>query len=268
MGGPLYDSWHSCTNNPSCDINTYVPTTYLNQYVNIIKSNPDIFVGYYTFDEPGLQKIPKLYQENVYSHIRSIDPDAVLRPIIIANTMWSLTNQDIEKYISLNAQDVIFIDQYTYDLNQQKQWFQLWKDYNLLSKPFVAVLPAYKSQSGCTEVNLIENADTYKNAASSVSASLNLKGFAYFAYWPDYTRPKPDFKEGVDNCDLIFNSVIESLNYLGGLKNDNQFRASIDDLITWYGVYRSGSDESKADFDCSGKVDISDLVKWYRVYRQ
>jgi len=267
MGGPLYDSWHSCANNPDCNINTYVPTAYLNQYVNIIKNNPDIFVGYYTFDEPGLQKIPKIYQENVYSYIRTIDPEAVSRPIIIANTMWSLTDQDIEKYLSPNAQDVIFIDQYTNDLNQQKQWFQLWKNHNLLSKPFVVVLPAYKPQSGCSELNLIENVNTYKSAASSVSALSKLQGFAYFAYWPDYTRPKPDFKEGVDNCGLIFDSVIKSLKYLGGSKN-NQFSASMNDLMAWYRFYRSGSDDSSADFDCNGKVDISDLIKWYRVYRR
>lgn len=42
---------------------------------------------------------------------------------------------------------------------------------------------------------------------------------------------------------------------------------SIADLVTWYGVYRRGGDDEKANFNCNNGVDISDLIYWYGKYR-
>jgi len=43
--------------------------------------------------------------------------------------------------------------------------------------------------------------------------------------------------------------------------------ASITDLVIWYGVYRNGGNDPKANFDCENGVDIADLIYWYGKYR-
>jgi len=43
--------------------------------------------------------------------------------------------------------------------------------------------------------------------------------------------------------------------------------ASMADLITWYGVYRNGGSDEKANFNCKDGVDIADLIYWYGKYR-
>jgi hypothetical protein len=208
----LYDFYFTfCPADSLCDINTDIPETYLDQAIPIIINNPNIFIGYYTFDEPALQGIDKTYQENIYNYIRNQDSNATARPIVIANTMWSLTDTDVDNYMSLDAQDINLIDQYSDVLATQEQWYTMWNNHGLLSDRFMPILPAFSSDVNCgdTPIDLANHLAVTESAISNVlGITYTTDEFGYFAFWPD---PKPDFTQGIDNCNAISDDVIAQL---------------------------------------------------------
>lgn len=220
VNGPTYDAWFDFDNHADvCRAEAeYIPDDLkmlLDGVIALASANQDIVVGYYTFDEPALyvrngQKgICKKYQELIYDYIRQRDNDLQYRPVIIANTMHRLNDADIEKSLSTEAQDLIFIDQYDHDENSQVQYFEKWKQYNLLTDPVVYVLPA-KSNQPCADPELRLFSAMLDRALTTVFGDDKpiSYGDAYFAFWPD---PKPDFNYGADNCEPIFDSVVDHL---------------------------------------------------------
>lgn len=217
ISGPVYDFWagnpNACTQSElSKELSTFLSDTVAlaNQYSNIV-------VGYYTFDEPALAQkgsplgICKRYQEQVYTKIRALDPNIAARPVILANTMWSVTPETIAASMSAHAQDLIFIDQYSYDLQDQINYFKLWQQSGILKKiPVVYVTPAYQSKT-CVDPKLQEDFSPILQKALKTVFGEKLPvsyGDAYFAFWPGN---KPDFSYAIDNCPAIKNATAKHL---------------------------------------------------------
>lgn len=222
IDGMIWDAWNNCIHDPTCNLKTYLPQSLkdkLTPIIELAKANPDIVAGYYTFDEPALQKredlpnvkgVDKEYQQTIYNFIRARDPDKVSRPIIVANTMWSLDDATIDRTMSATVQDVIFIDHYTTDPVAQKTWLKLWKSHNLVNQQsqIAFVLPTFNSECKALDV------PKYERMLGDVMSDVfghkqpKLWGVSYFAFWPD---PKPDFKFGVDNCAALFKSLVDGM---------------------------------------------------------
>lgn len=178
------------------------------------KQNAEYIVGYYTFDEPANQTpyVCKAYQELVYQRLRQNDPDIKDRPVIITNTLVNIYNNDaqIQASISLNAQDVMFVDQYQPTLAEQEEEYQAWYRNNLLSV-MAPVFPAF-SYSSCTDPTLRTSFRPLIQSALDAVYGANqptVYGIAYFAFWPYRT----DYKYDAQNCVPMFNSVIDDLQH-------------------------------------------------------
>lgn len=218
--GPVSEAWFSdetAACNPGSERLPSWLESSLDDLASIALQNSDIVVGYYTFDEPALRRAPvnrgicKRYQELVYQRIRQVDPDTVARPIIIANTMWDLTDVEIQYGISATAQDVVFVDQYAYDLQSQVNQYRKWQKHGLLRTGMVPVLPAFAG--ACRDPALRFNfRPTLEAALQSVYGSDRPRsmGSAYFAYWPE---TRPDYAFDGHNCPAILSSVVDDLSH-------------------------------------------------------
>ncbi|WP_421569431.1 CARDB domain-containing protein [Stenotrophomonas sp. PD6] len=218
--GPIYDAWSggeaaACT--PGSERLPSTLESKLDELASVALQNADIVVGYYTFDEPALPKLSvnrgicKRYQELVYQRIRQADPDKVARPVIIANTMWNLDDAQIQYGMSPGAQDVVFVDQYAYDLQSQINYYRKWQQHGLLHTGMVPVLPAFADT--CRDPALRSSfRPTMESALQSVYGSDRPQnmGSAYFAYWPGN---RPDFAFDGHNCPDILNSVVDDLTH-------------------------------------------------------
>jgi len=213
--GPIFNAWHggeaaACT--PGSERLPSELESDLGELAGIALQNSDIVVGYYTFDEPALPKKPmnrgicKRYQELVYQRIRQVDPDSEARPIIMANTMWNLDDAQIQYGMSAAAQDVVFVDQYAYDLQSQINYYRKWQQHGFLRTGMVPVLPAGDPALRSSFRPTVES------ALQSVYGSDRPRnmGSAYFAYWP-FNRPDFDF-DG-NNCPAILSSVVDDLSH-------------------------------------------------------
>jgi CARDB len=185
--------------------------------------NSDLVVGYYTFDEPAIPRgvsqlgVCKRYQELVYERIRNADPDKNARPVMIANLMGSMTDQQIQYAMSPRAQDIVFVDQYQDDEAQQAAQYAKWKRHNLLSVPMIPVLPAFH-YSSCVDPRLRTSfRPKLQRALTSVYGASKPANYgdAYFAYWPGQ---RPDFSFDAQNCQPILDSVIDDLTVKPDLK--------------------------------------------------
>lgn len=221
LSGPNSDGWIQDENRSCAPGNEQLPAwleAFLDESVALALQNSDLIVGYYTFDEPALVRSPrtvgvcKRYQELIYERIRHTDPDNRARPVIIANLMGDLTDQQIQYAMSPRAQDIVFVDQYDNDEARQIAQYNKWKRHNLLSVPMVPVLPAFDYNT-CRDPQLrlgfrpkLERALTTVYGTSKPVSY----GDAYFAYWPGQ---RPDFNYDAQNCAAIFNSVIDDLSY-------------------------------------------------------
>ncbi len=182
----------------------------LDSIAQIGKDNPDLVVGYYTFDEPALYGVCKRYQELIYQRLRQADPDASARPVMMANTPQGLTDAQIQYSMSNDAQDVVMIDQYPTDENTQVDLFQRWKRNGLLADPVVYILPAF-DRDRCLDPKLrTDFQPMLQRALQRVFGDDKPQtyGEGYFAYWPG---AKPDFAYGADNCTPILDSVVDHL---------------------------------------------------------
>jgi len=197
--------------------------TYLDDAIQVATSD-SVVGGYYTFDEPGLlgHHISKEYQIAVYNYIRAHDPDINnARPISLSNTMIGFTEDDndyISSTMSINAQDLIFIDQYELDQDKQTKAFQLWNAHGLTTKPWIFILPASKKDGilqGCfLGANTILCANYIDQALGIVFPNSRpaIKGVGFYAYWP-FGAPS-DTKYRLDNCPVIMEEACSYLNSL------------------------------------------------------
>ncbi|WP_303636394.1 CARDB domain-containing protein [Stenotrophomonas tuberculopleuritidis] len=221
LNGPVYDAWYVDPGNACSPGNERLPNWLqqdLDAFAALALQNADIVVGYYTFDEPALPQpsknlgICKRFQELVYERIRQADPDATARPVIIANLMGSLTDAQIQYAMSPYAQDVVFVDQYQNNLNEQIAQYQKWKRHGLLGGGMVPVLPAFNYNT-CSDPGLRSSFRVKLEAALQAvygeDRPRNL-GSAYFAFWPG---ARPDYQFDGQNCPVIFNSVIDDLTH-------------------------------------------------------
>ena len=283
-----------CQENPKCDLQTFVPTGFLDIVINLVKNNSDLFVGYYPFDEPAYQQISKKYQENVYNYLRSKDPDSINRPVVIAHSAYNpksptdpLSDLEIQRYMSPNAQDIIFIDQYTTDLELQKKYFKALSRNNLLKKPFWGIVRAFWADDKCRNPEVEIFLKHKEEAAKAVDAYQNFQNFGYFAFWPN---SKPDFKVDMENCSIIFDSVIQQL------KNHNTLQPTAKPTVkptakptvkptakptvkptaipttkptTLCFLCSSGRPlKSQGNANCDSKIDLSDFSAWQSTYQQ
>lgn len=224
FAGPLHDTWtyklpDVCS--PGGSYLTDENKALIRDIVELARKNADKVVGYYTFDEPVLTQrksgkgICKEYQTLVRKYLRSLDDDAVNRPVFLANTSWNLTDTDFAKSMSNDAQDVMFWEEY--DLNQAvlTDGFQKLKRNNF-TKPLMHTFPAYNISS-CTAEDLKgAGQNALEGAITSVygNSPLATRGISYFSYWPG---KKPDFNYAADNCPSIMRSVTEHIRSLADL---------------------------------------------------
>ncbi|MFZ6047191.1 CARDB domain-containing protein [Pseudomonas sp. CR3202] len=225
VSGFVYDQWYLKKPDVCSPGAEYLPEAvkdFLRRVTELALRNKDVIVGYYAFDEPSLawkgggRGICKKYQELVRSYIRSLDPDVLKRPVMLANTMWSLSDADITYSMSPDAQDVILIDQYDGDEGVLTYQFEKWRNHGLLTKPIVPVYPAF-NVSSCEDPFLRGRFQKSLDNALSAVFEGNLPwvyGAAYFAYWP---INKPDFSYGIDNCKKIYDSVSDHYSALPDL---------------------------------------------------
>lgn len=221
FNGPTYDAWNADRNGICAAGNESLPAGLgqsLDDLAALGRQNSDVVVGYYTFDEPALPKAPenlgicKRYQEQVYQRIRQADPNAAARPVFLANLMKGLSDAQIQHAMSPGAQDVVFVDQYQDDLNDQIAQYQKWKQHGLLGGGMVPVLPAF-NYSSCNDPALRSsfrvNLEAALEAVYGADRPRNL-GSSYFAFWPG---ERPDFQYDSQNCPAIFHSVIDDLTH-------------------------------------------------------
>ena len=183
---------------------------HLDEFVRVGKKYPNIINGYYTFDEPLLSNINKEYQEEIFNYIRNLDNNSLKRPVIIADTLWSKNINDIKKCKSTTTQDVLFIDQYTNNYQQQVDYFNLWRDSGVLTS-WIPILTAYKSENDCKNaIDIQENYNVYKKVCNNLSIYMHEHSAGYFSY--TITKNLSDFAIDIFNCDKIKDMFLLSLN--------------------------------------------------------
>src|SRR5262249_29207803 len=134
----------------------------------------------YPYDEPGETwnncTISGDYQKQIHDYIRARDPDAVHRPVGIANTLllWR-TYSCGASFFSTGNQDVVFIDQYNQNSPSveasanQVDAFQGWHTYGFPLDRTIFVLPSYLPRSrGCTSMDLVGFASMLLQACRQV----------------------------------------------------------------------------------------------------
>jgi hypothetical protein len=248
LAGPICDGYSPA------DHSLKDPTKHLlDQLVAVEVGNPDLFIGYYTFDEPTrIDGIPNTcpvasdYQEAVYQYIRIADLDAIARPVAIAN---NYLDPGITSFIgdrgSINATDLVWIDQYTSDtidspdpagsasdLTQQENLFVVWQFFNQISKPVVLVLRDYEPSDvgSCHPGNLWRNSNLYDQALQhDFPSGITRYGYGYFSYWL-LQGDQRGWGFGMENCSQLFNDAWDHVSsdhtdlakaWLGGTNKTN-----------------------------------------------
>jgi len=213
IAGPLHDTstiLHKDVCNSGAAYLTAQDKSLIENVTNLAKQNADKVVGYYTFDEPALagREICKEYQVLARNYIRAMDGDVVGRPVMLANTPWSLTDEIYSRTMSNDAQDAMLWVEYDVSQGSLSDSFQKLKR-NGFKKPLIHILPAHGSSCNAADLKGVYQ-NSVEAAISGVygtSAPVTL-GLSYFAYWPDN---KPDFNFSMDNCSSMMNAVTEHL---------------------------------------------------------
>jgi hypothetical protein len=179
------------------------------------KQNADYVVGYYTFDEPSNKGVNNgtticwQYQQLVYQRLRSGDPDSTDRPVITANTLYPVAPEDIKNSVSPNAQDIVFVDQYSTDPAVQATEY---KDWGNMLKKVVPVFPAFSNNiTTCQDPMLRTQFRPAVQSGLNTAYGANqpaVAGIAYFAFYPGRT-----YAYDAQNCAPIFNSVVDDLQH-------------------------------------------------------
>lgn len=225
VSGIIHDAWESSSPNVCTKGAEYVPTSIK----DILKSaanlglNNNFISGYYTFDEPstttsihGTKGICKEFQEAVYHHIRSLDTNKDKRPVLLSNTLWSLSDQEIQRTMSINSQDATFLEIYDGDIRILMETLSALKRNKLQEGKYIYTLPAYGKEK-CVNPLLSEQFQPTLEAATKnifYNTALPSLGISYFAYWPDN---KPDFLYAIDNCTDIKTSTLNHIKNLPDL---------------------------------------------------
>jgi hypothetical protein len=210
--------WLSCpTSVPVADCRPF--TDWIDNLVQVALENADLFAGYYTFDEPGENwngcGISGAYQKQVHDYIRSRDPDAVHRPVAMANTLllWS-TYSCGASFFDPGAQDIVFVDQYNQnsptveDYTNQVDAFNGWHSYGFLLDRVVFVMPSYlPTARGCSAEDLIGFAATMNQAVRAIYGNgwNGLTGYGYFAFGCSFLGAGTNY--GIDNCGTLFDAT-------------------------------------------------------------
>ena len=117
---------------------------------------------------------------------------------------------DIKKCKSTTTQDVLFIDQYTNNYQQQVDYFNLWRDSGVLTS-WIPILTAYKSENDCKNaIDIQENYNVYKKVCNNLSIYMHEHSAGYFSY--TITKNLSDFAIDIFNCDKIKDMFLLSLN--------------------------------------------------------
>jgi len=225
ISGILHDFWNLKLPNVCEKGSPYLPdeiNSILKSITSLGLSNSFIS-GYYTFDEPAItisqtskKGICKEFQELVYEKIRSLDRNKEKRPVLISNTFWSLSDEDIKQTMSSSAQDATFLEVYDGDIQILIETFKTLKRNNLHKNNYIYTLPAYNTTE-CISPNFNEQFQpSLEKSIKTVFGETPIPslGISYFAYWPEN---KPDFEYSIDNCKEISTSTIEHLKNLPDL---------------------------------------------------
>ncbi|MGE0615347.1 MAG: hypothetical protein AB7P04_06880 [Bacteriovoracia bacterium] len=212
--------------------------------VQTVLQNADLFVGYYTHDEPGQWSIPNAAQIRIYNRLRQLDPNIQARPVAITQT-WApyyaqqdrapadrrpLTAADIEEryqhYFTPHSYDALWIDDYDYRDGHQEIYVADLNRLGMLNKPLVPVL--YTSagrEQGCGWRNTIANGNDVRTALRSIGRENQIAGFSYyhiFQLGPDWAPSHPWFEYNIDACPQLFDATTQHLVYEGP-RSDNRF---------------------------------------------
>jgi hypothetical protein len=196
-----YRYFITCGGRPDCS----VPESDMTSIVQFVLNNADLFVGYYTFDEPAGSQTSVFFQESVYKVIRKLDTDFVNRPVTLCQTKYFPDSA----YYSPNAQDVLFIDQYSPANDVQIVWYRALQADQMLNRPIV---PVFSSESqSCSLTNSWVSAQysaSLKGIQTTHSAP-NVNGVGVYLY-----REKPstfDAPFNMGNCESILQDTKNTL---------------------------------------------------------
>lgn len=224
ISGILGDTWNLKTPSVCQKGQEYLPSEtvlFLKQITEIGISNADKVSGYYTFDEPSValgkvKGICKEYQQLVYNQIRDFDSDRYSRPVILSSTTWQLSDNDINRTMSNNSQDISVLQTYDNDIETLKGILSALKRNNLYSNNYLYAYPSFNLEK-CTSPLLKESfQQTLDDALNSVfdKTALPSRGVSYFAYWP---KEKSEPWYSMDNCSEILKSTKDHLTSLPDL---------------------------------------------------
>ncbi|PWU28033.1 hypothetical protein DK254_19395 [Pseudomonas sp. RW407] len=225
ISGILHDTWSLRSPSVCAKGSEYLPdeTKDILKSITSLGLSNDTISGYYTFDEPaitisqtGKKGICKEFQELIYKQIRSLDTNKEKRPVLVSNTFWSLSDDNIKETMSTNIQDATFLEIYDGDIRALIDTFEKLKRNNLHKNKYIYTFPAYNTEA-CASPYFNEQFQPalYQAIKSTFgNTSTPSLGVSYFAYWPEN---KPDFKYSTDNCREIAESTIEHLKNLPDL---------------------------------------------------
>lgn len=225
ISGILHDSWSLKSPNVCEKGSAYLPDeiNYILKSITSLGLSNSFISGYYTFDEPAItlsktskKGICKEFQELVYEKIRSLDRNKEKRPVLISNTLWSLSDEEIKQTMSSSTQDATFLELYNGDIQILTETLKTLKRNNLHKNNYIYTLPAY-NPTECISPNFKEQFQpSLEKSIKNVfgETSMPSLGISYFAYWPE---DKPDFEYSIDNCKEISDSTIEHLKNLPDL---------------------------------------------------